>query len=227
MGPQAISFKQEEIKISCAIMAHPSRKEQADKLYNRLCKQGFHSVSLVYDKTDNEWDTGSTALQSHTDSDWHIVVQDDAIVDYRTFGDNVRSFLNHLPKTYNGDPRILSFYTGTVKPYLERVELAIQAAKATNASFIEHDTLYWGVGIAIPTDAIQSIVDTESNIPEYDARIGEWCKNNNVPVYYTYPSIVDHDYTLDSVLEHGTSEPRRAHYYEPKKVYPAGKHVFM
>lgn len=226
MGPQAIQKKQ-EIKISCAIMAHPSRKEQADKLYNRLCKQRFHSVSLVYDKTNNEWDTGSTALQSHTDSDWHIVIQDDAIVDYHDFGNNVRNFIKRRPTTYGDSPSILSFYTGTVKPYPERVELAIQAAKATKASYIEHDTLYWGVAIAIPTDSIQSIVDYQSTIAEYDARIGEWCKENNTSVYYTYPSIVDHDYTLDSVLNHGVEGIRKAHYYEPDEVYPNSTSVYM
>jgi len=43
----------------------------------------------------------------------------------------------------------------------------------------------------------------------YDTRIGIFYQRNRLPVYYTMPSLVDHDDDLDSLLDHGKAKGAR------------------
>lgn len=203
------------MNISVSVMSHPDRSLEAKKLLNTLCRMGFYSVSLIEDQCNDEWITGVAALNSHTDSDWHIVVQDDAIVG--------RSFYLNVVKAIEAVPTrsLISFYTGRVRPYRDQVHAAVDKATDMRYSWLSSTTLLWGVAIAIPTEQIKPMLECSIFHPKlkYDRRIGVYYMRCNMPVYYTAPSLVDHDYTLGSLIGNDyESEPRVAHNYESRVV---------
>lgn len=196
-------------------MAHPKRTAEAEILYRKLAKQKFYSVSLVFDDENNEWKNGVKSLNAHTDSEWHIIIQDDAIIG-TDFKENVESAITSL-----GQKTLLSFYTGTVRPFPTRVKLAVKRAEEMGASFLKCDRLLWGVCFAIPTEQIESMLDFVKNkrLP-FDERIGYYYNRTHKPVYYTYPSLSDHDYMMGSLIGNDRDpEPRKAHKFEPEIKY--------
>jgi len=198
------------MKISVAVMAHPSRAEEAERLYRKLFRQNFYEVGLVFDDGNGEWETGKRSLLCHTDSDWHIVIQDDAIIS-DNFYDNALQAIVNVP-----EPTLLSFYTGTVRPYRSKVSRAVNKARAEQASYLSFNTLCWGVAFAIPTKDIETILDfVSSSRLLYDARIGSYYQKTWQNVYYTNPSIVDHNWELPSLTGHNVVLKRVAHRYEP------------
>lgn len=197
------------MKISIAIMAHPSREEQVNKLYTLLHAMPFTCITPVYDDGRGEWVTGERSLLSHDDSDWHIVIQDDAIISDTFYANALQAILN------TPEPTLLSFYTGTVRPHEIPVTKAIEIAMSEDASYLSFNTLCWGVAFAIPTPDIKTVLySVRYNRLPYDWRIGSYYTIIEKQVYYTFPSIVDHDYTIDSLLKHDISNmPRKAHVY--------------
>lgn len=194
-------------QISISVMAHPKRAENAKKLYEKLNGMPFSSLTLVYDDSSNEWDTGKRSLLAHGASDWHIVLQDDAIIG-DTFYDNVLAAVTHVPKR-----SLISLYTGRVRPFAKMVTDAVGRANTNNASWLVADRLMWGVGIAIPTEHIEPLLEFSKRSPVvYDRRIGLYYYRARLPVYYTNPSLVDHDHTLGSLIGNDyAAEPRVAH----------------
>lgn len=199
------------MNISITIMGHPKRDANIQALLIQLINmQRFCDVSVTLDSENSEWHTGKRALQAGIGkkSDWHVVIQDDVILtpDFYT---NLVGCLNSLPtKT------LLSLYTGTARPLAERVAAAV--AKTPDGGLLRFHQLLWGVGIAIPTDHIEPMLDFVENIAlQYDNRVGEFYCQNNLPVYYCIPSLVDHDDDTDTLLaghgRHISPERRVAH----------------
>jgi len=64
----------------------------------------------------------------------------------------------------------------------------------------------WGVGILIPSSHIEPMLEfVDDRTEPYDTRIGIFYQRNRLPVYYTMPSLVDHDDDLGTVIPgHGT-----------------------
>lgn len=192
--------------ISITIMAHPNRKAQAEALLDQLRQYSFCDISITWDELNNEWHTGERALRAGIGKgEWHIVVQDDAILS-PFFYENVLGAINNVPvKT------LISLYVGTARPFGDRVKVAVN--KAYYATWLRHMLLLWGVGILIPSDHIEPMLEFISGRDElYDTRIGIFYQRNRLPVYYTMPSLVDHDDEIGSLLDHGHGpEPRIAH----------------
>jgi len=201
--------------ISIAVMSHLKRREQAHALVDMLLDMPFSSVIAIYDTDDDEWATGRRALKEFSGlSTWHVVIQDDAIIHPH--------FYNNLVRALIAVPRmsLISLYTGTVRPEQKRIQGALASAQRQGASWMSSNSLYWGVGIAIPTDDIHPMLAAvRHSILPYDRRIGSYFEQNGRPIYYTVPSIVDHDYTLPSLLNNDRPGPaRRAHNYCPSSV---------
>lgn len=198
------------MKLSVTVMAHPLRKEYADKLHSKLSSQGFYETAIIYDNGGGEWDTGVRSLKSHADSDWHIVIQDDAIIS-DTFYDNALQAILNIP-----EPTLLSFYTGTVRPYRSKFIIGVNNANQEQASYLSYNTLCWGVAFAIPTKDIDTMLDfVSSSRLLYDARIGSYYQKTWQNVYYINPSIVDHNWELPSLTGHNIVLKRVAHHYDP------------
>lgn len=194
-------------KISIAVMAHPKRKAQAQALIAELKSYSFSDVALVMDTKNIEWHTGKRALKRGVGkADWHVVIQDDAILT-PNFYENIEGAINAVPvKT------LFSLYTGTSRPLERRVTEAV--AKARDGEWLQSHQLYWGVGIAIPSDQIAPMLEFVEPIGlQYDNKVGEFYCQNGMPVYYCIPSLVNHDDDIGSLLGHGAgdSDPRVAH----------------
>lgn len=192
--------------VSAVVMAHPSRAEAAKKLERALSAMPFTDVYTIYDEVNEEWDTGSRSLRwGIGKADWHLVIQDDALLT-PDFYDNVVGAIANVPSK-----SLISLYTGTARPFGERVKEAVD--KAYSATWLSHMLLLWGVGILIPSNHIEPMLEFVADRTEqYDTRIGIFYQRNMLPVYYTMPSLVDHDDDMGSLLGHGqTPEPRVAH----------------
>ena len=197
------------VKISVAVMAHPSRRASAMALASELGQYPFSDQTIIWDKHNEEWHTGERAMRWGANrADWHIVIQDDAVLT-PNFYNNIVNIVTAVPmKT------VVSLYVGKVRPLPERVLDAMN--KAPDGSWLQHYMLMWGVGILLPSDHIEPMLDyiDEPKYKEtaYDIRIGMFYHSNRLPIYYAVPSLVDHDDSIGSLIGNGYDKsPRVAH----------------
>jgi hypothetical protein len=185
--------------ISLAIQAHPSRRALAERLSERLPR-----AELVYDRTDNEWDTGRRALLAYDPAaSWHCVVQDDAILSEH-FEDALELVTTHA----DGHP--LGLYLGKVRPNPRVMARAISAAEAHGTPWVEWYGPRWGVAVCLPTAYIPALVAQADHYthPHYDARLARFFKMANVWARYPVPSLVDHDPALPSLIDSAGGDRR-------------------
>jgi hypothetical protein len=197
------------MNISVTVMAVPSREIRAEHLRSLLQRYPFSDISVTYDFAEggtheSEWNNGVESLRSGLGKgDWHCVIQDDAILT-PNFYENIEGAINNCP----GGKTLISLYTGMPRPLGKRVKLAVD--KVVDETWLEYWLLMWGVGILIPTSHIEPMIDFVSDRTEpYDTRIGIFYQRNRLPIYYTMPSLVDHDDDLDSLLGHGKAKGAR------------------
>lgn len=210
------------MKISCSIMAHPKRAKEAKDMYDLLHKMPFTCITPVFDEINLEWDTGKRSLTLHDSSDWHVVLQDDAIISENLY-DNLVNAIDNLP----GEETIISLYTGTNRPHSHKVSRTVAMAQKAEASWIQGRSLHWGVGICIKTSEIERLVkEVDSSPLPYDNRIGKYYRSKNWPVWYTNPSLVDHR-DDESILDHHNHGPRKAHNYCGDKIEFNNKYVTL
>lgn len=187
------------MNISVAVMAHPKRKKCATSLALELKRYPFMDVTISYDESGehshaSEWNNGKRALlHGRNRGDWHVVIQDDAILTPH-FYENLEGAIRNVPTK-----SLISLYTGTARPLAPRVKTAVD--KAYHASWLQYWLLLWGVGIALPASHIEPLIEFVDDREEmYDTRIGIFYQRNMLPIYYTMPSLVDHDDSVDSLL---------------------------
>ena len=195
--------------ISAAVMAHPKRRANAEALADQLRSYPFVSVNVIYDTPDAasheaEWDNGTRSLLDGVGkADWHLVVQDDAILSPGLY-DNLQGAIATVPQK-----SLISLYTGTARPMGKRVKHAVDKVK--DETWLSYWLLMWGVGILMPSSHIEPMIEFVADRTEpYDTRIGIFYQRNRLPVYYTMPSLVDHDDDLGTLLPgHGTEPGAR------------------
>lgn len=197
------------MQISVTVMAVPARKLQAEYLASILRLYPFSDVSVTYDQVaagthESEWNNGKASLRAGLGKgDWHVVIQDDAILT-PNFYENIEGAIKSVPvKT------LISLYTGKARPFPIRVTEAVN--KVVDETWLRYILLMWGVGIVIPTSHIEPLIDFVADWNEpYDTRIGIFYQRNRLPVFYTVPSLVDHDDDLGTAIPgHGTKPGAR------------------
>lgn len=170
--------------VSVAIMAHQKRAAFVPELKVKLDRL----ARVVWDDGSNSrWGTGRRALLAYDPAaTHHLVVQDDAVIPADLVA-GVEAALAHAP-----DDVPVCLYVGRVRPYGEMV--AEYVARADGASWLVMDRLNWGVAIVIPTNVIDELVAwcDRLPIPNYDTRISKWFERRETPVWYPWPSLVDH-----------------------------------
>jgi hypothetical protein len=176
-----------EVRLSAAIMAHPSRTEQVARTLDRLDRP----VPVTWDEHNDRWDTGRRAMLAYDpECTHHVVIQDDLIIP-RDLLAGLERALTHVPANAP-----LCGHVGRVRPAQDRVrELVAQAQKA-GASFLTMTQLYWGPLIVVPTAAIRAMIDycdPLTGIENYDLRLSRYWETEGVRVWYTWPCVVDHD----------------------------------
>lgn len=118
-------------------------------------------------------------------ADYHVVIQDDAIV-CKDFKERAEAFITKHHS--DSEHRAFNFYFGNKRALRE---LAIEGMKK---GFAIKDRPSWGVAICLPTKLIQNMVkvcDTYHN-PQDDVRIGKYLVFRKMKIYYPLPSLIDH-----------------------------------
>lgn len=165
-------------------MAHPRRSDFIPDLDAALDRP----ATVVWDDGSNSrWGTGRRALLAYDpDATHHLVLQDDAVIP-RDLVAGLEAALKHAPQHVP-----VCLYVGKVRPYREMVVEYVGRAK--DASWLVMDRLNWGVAVVLPTSIIDEVVaycDTLT-IPNYDSRMSKWFEAKDIPVWYPWPSLVDH-----------------------------------
>ncbi len=193
------------MNLSIAIMAHPDRATEANRLAAQLgARIAFDTGAGQNANADFAWRLAA----GQGKSDWCVVLVDDAlpIADFRGHAEAaLQSVWLHSP--------LVSFYTGTGRPRPEKVIEAIAAADRKGDAWLRCDALLWGVGVALPTELVPGMLDAVATHPKsrYDMRLGQWATGAGYPILYTNPSLVDHADTR-SLLGHSREGiERRAH----------------
>jgi len=171
--------------ISVAVMAHPKRAEMVRELVEILDRP---PDSVAWDSKNDRWHTGRRALLAYDGAaSHHLVIQDDAL----PCRDLVAGIERALPFVPERSPMML--YVGRARPHRKIIERAVATATA-GVSWLSMAETYWGPALVIPTDLIDELVEwcdgqSEAN---YDRRIGRWFRDQRIPVYAPWPSLVEH-----------------------------------
>jgi hypothetical protein len=198
--------------ISVATMAHPKRKDLALDMQ----REHIAGTEIIWDRANNEWDTGRRALLAFDEGcRWHVVLQDDAVLcpDFSTV------MFRALWNAHDGP---VSFYIGKPRPYPREVNRAVSRALEKKRSFLEMRGPIWGVATAFPSDSICDMVywcDRQED-PNYDSLLQSyWMEQGDKQCWYTLPCLANHNWKVPSLLPgHGLDARREAHVWKPDEV---------
>lgn len=201
------------IRNSFAIVAHPSRFEQARSLYRHLPGSLF---VLDEDNLGNGRNhLRAWQMAAEKDADWYTVLEDDAIL--------CPNFLRHLGEAQESAPTsVVSWYLGTGRPirFQRRLPRRLEIADLNKSPWLVSSFCYHAVAISIRKNLIEEMLDFCSKIPDEaaDNRLTMWSHQNRHLVAYSKPSLVEH---ADGKSFSSTYEgPRRAwRFGEPTKEW--------
>lgn len=173
------------------IVAHTARFQQADRLADKV-NADYMSVDDGTLGCDGNHKKVWAHLYNHSDDDWLIVLEDDAVP--------VDDFTAQAAAALAASPSpVVSFYLGRHHlPELdwEKRKLdTIDKAQAEDANFITTNHLLHAVAVAMRRDHVTSMYHHLETLPlvlPIDEAITHWMHNRGVTVSYTWPSLVDH-----------------------------------
>lgn len=172
------------MNISVAVVGHVARQNQAHHLSRRLGARLFLDNGELGELENHRraWSWGQVA-----GGRWHLVIQDDAVPIPRML-DHLNAGLTY----YLPSPGLVSLYLGTSYPTHWQRRIRRVLDHANDAAWIRSDHLLHGVAVAAPTSWIRPILHHRSDLP-YDEHLGEWARGAGHPIWYTRPSLVDHE----------------------------------
>lgn len=180
------------MRVSAAIMAHPKRAASVERLQRMLDRD----VPVVWDERNDRWDTGRRSLLAYDKSaDYHLVVQDDCL----PAADLCAALERWIPTLAR--PGATCLYAGNIG----RFRRVLSAAEPTPPCWLQMKRIQWGVALVLPTSLIESAVrhGDSARVTNYDMRLSLWAQSLGLPVYYPYPSWVDHDPGPSLIGGHG------------------------
>lgn len=209
-------------KLLVGIAAHPKREQHVQKLLDGPL-WGFDSrLNVTWDREDDLWDTHERAWmglleqagsETNTDTTHALVLQDDA-VPCRNLVPGVEMALDALPAD-----ALVSLYFGNALSHPKIVRSA-RSANEHKASWIVSTGYWWGVAVLLPISKIEEMLAFCCPRREnYDRRLSIWCEYNEYPVYYPWPSLVDH--LDDTSLKNPGRRPGRKAYQFVGEDYSA------
>lgn len=193
------------MRLSASVMAHPDRGEQVTGLLAALDRPAtiyWDSEGTPSGNGDRVWRTARGAWSvADPDADWHVLLQDDA----RPCAD----FLAGLERALAFVPQdaVVSPYLGTGRNVPIRWEAMARAADTAGACWVRSTKLMWGVCIALPVALIPDMIkyaDSRAGVPD-DMRVAGWAEKRGHPVWYPWPSLVDH-LPIPSLTKHKARE---------------------
>lgn len=193
--------------ISWRVVGHVKREREAKALAWAL-DAGLD----LDDGTYGEWANHARAWEAlqGTDSEWSVVVQDDALPVPEIAAQSVQA-LSHVPELVG----VVSFYLGTSYPpqTVPAFRRARDQADHRDVPWIVTKRLFWGVAVAVRTETIGHMLHACKRMRfPYDERLSRWAESAGHRVGYTWPSLFDHADGESLVHEQGKrSLPRRAY----------------
>lgn len=188
--------------VTVAVVGHVARQNTAHRLARRTGGRLF-----LDNGTLGEWANHRRAWMwcATQPEPWSLVLQDDA-VPVPAMVETLTDGLTHLPSE-----GLVSLYLGTGYPGRWQTRIARATSGAGAASWLQSAHLLHGVAVAAPTAWVAGMVAPTSVSHPYDEQLSRWCRDNHRPVFYTWPSLVDHA-DMGTLVDHGTprTRPRRA-----------------
>ena len=182
--------KKPRLTVSYNIMAHPKRKEYISYLQEKL-----GDVKVIWDTQNNVWHTRKKCLRDHIkqDCDFGITIQDDSIV-CDNFKEKAEEFINSIG---DKDAVYNFFYAKNLDRYI------ITSAVSSGFNYIRRDDIKNEICFAFPTHLITEMIkscDSKKNkkIKPIDQPDADWVMDyrymhfNDIPVYFSLPSLIDH-----------------------------------
>lgn len=186
-------------------MAHPSRAKLVLEMLGELGRE----VPAYWDcegppsgNADRGWRTARRAWQLHDpDADWHLLLQDDAWPCADLLAGLERA-LEHVPPE-----AVVSPYLGRGGITPPRFHTLAADAERARTPWIVSSKLLWGVSVCLPTGLISEMVERADRMTGVtdDMRIAGWAERRHIPVWYTWPSLVDHR-QVESITKHRAKE---------------------
>lgn len=172
------------MRVHVAVVGHVDRVDRATSLAQalgaslhlddgRLGCWGNHTSALAYGA-----ETGATHV---------ITIEDDALPI-----DDFLVLAHQAIALRPNDP--IGLYVGRQRPRGLRVAWATAKADELGASWLSCNELLWGVATAFPAADIPGLLAHDGASDRlYDQRVGSYYRSLDRPVYYTWPSLVDHE----------------------------------
>jgi GR25 family glycosyltransferase involved in LPS biosynthesis len=183
-----------------AIAAHPARSVQAHALFEQVGAAMLAMDNGSYGCGPNHHRCWSY-LAKHNPAEYGVVLEDDC--------EPVDGFNDQLEQVLAASPSpVVGLYLGNPEhwsTYPQRKQRILQAGRAADeqdACFITTTDLLHGVGIAIKTELIQSMLDYTTTCDRpYDYAIRNWARDKRHSIAFTWPSIVNH-LDLPTLIKH-------------------------
>lgn len=165
------------MKLSISVMGHPKRSEFFPYLKDRLGDVPFsidEGKGLIWN-CQNAWSMYDPL------ADYHVVIQDDAIV-----CDNFRERAVEVLKKANGLP--VSFFHVSPLSYRKYKQ------QREETGGIIQPGLSGGVALCLPVKLIPEMLVhyNADTVPHDDHRVGRFLLSKNIPFYFPFPSLIDH-----------------------------------
>lgn len=185
-------------------MAHEKREKFFDYLRMKL---GDVKFSIDKDGPENigVWRNCRRSWLMHDpQADYHIVVQDDAIV-CNEFTKRATEFIE---RTSDGKNKAYQFYFGNRKALKHFADVGYKKG------YIEDATMWWGVAICLPVKLIPEMIKfcDQLKMKQDDVRIRTFLLSKGIKVCYPMPSLIDHR-TGEESLVGDPGKGRKAFYF--------------
>lgn len=199
------------MRVSLSVMAHPEREVAVTELLDSLggaageIPVSWDSEGPASGNADRVWRNARAAWGMHDpDADWHVLLQDDAIV-CRDFVLGMREALRYAPEKI----AVVSPYLGAGRTVSNRWDRIAARADEIGARWVRTNKVMWGVCLAVPTRAIGDMIayaDRRQGVPD-DMRVAGWASTGGLEVWYPWPSMVDHR-QVPSLTKHKAHDRR-------------------
>lgn len=167
-------------KLSVAIMAHPSRTDNVDRILADLDTE----ATVVWDEGRGLWDTARRAWLAHgVDATHHLVLQDDVVV-CRDLVAGLTAAIEQVP-------------TAPISAFMMRYRLKLTrrtAYQATDAAWFLDWWSLSGQAICLPVVDIAPMVKfaDRKQRENDDIRIRAFYRSRKTQIWNTVPSLVEH-----------------------------------
>lgn len=174
------------VKLSISVMAHPSRSAFFQGLKDKL-----GDVPFAIDDGRGLLENCKQAWRLYDmNSDFHVVIQDDAIV-CNNFKERAEKFILERETDRVANNRPVNGYNFFLMAIYPPEKMRFYEKQG----YLYEGFNRGGVAICLPTNQIESMLkyyDTLENLHD-DVRISRWIIKNKFRMCFPVPSLVDHD----------------------------------